>query len=82
MDIKAKIDEIVAKVKADDSIKEKFMSDPAGTVKGLVGDAADDDTIKKIIDAVKEALASGGIAGIKDKITDAIGGILGKKDEE
>ena len=82
MDIKAKIEEIVAKVKSDDSIKEKFMSDPAGTVKGLVGDAADDDTIKKIIDAVKEALTSGGIAGIKDKITDAIGGIFGKKDEE
>jgi hypothetical protein len=82
MDIKAKIEEIIAKVKGDDSLKEKFMSDPAGTVKGLVGDAADDDTVKKIIDAVKDALASGGIAGIKDKIADAVGGLFGKKGDE
>ena len=81
MDIKAKIEEIIAKVKADDAIQEKFKKDPEGTVKGLLGDAVDSDTIDKIIDAVKSAIGSGGLEGIKDKISDALGGILGKKDE-
>ena len=76
MDIKAKIEEIIEKVKGDDSLTEKFMSDPSGTVKGLVGDAADDDTIQKIIDAVKEAIAGGGLSSIKDKIADAVSGLL------
>lgn len=78
MDIKAKIDEIVAKVKGDDAIKNKFLSDPMGTAKSLVGENVDNDTLNQIIDGVKPALASGGISEIKDKITGAIGGLFGK----
>lgn len=78
MDIKAKIDEIVAKVKGDDGIKDKFMSDPMGTAKSLVGENVDNDTMNKIIDGVKSALTSGGIGEIKNKITGAIGGLFGK----
>ena len=81
MDIKAKIEEIIEKVKNDSSIQEKFKSDPEGTVKGLVGEAADNETISKIIEAVKNAIGGGALDGIKEKISDALGGILGKKDE-
>ena len=44
-DIKSCIEQIIEKIKGDDGLKEKFTSDPAGTVRGLVGDAADNDTI-------------------------------------
>ncbi len=81
MDIKAQIEEIIEKVKSDNSIQEKFKSDPEGTIKGLVGDAADNDTVSKIIEAVKDAIGGGGLEGIKDKISDVIGGIFGKKDD-
>lgn len=84
MDIKAEIEKIIAKVTKDNSLQEKFKSDPAGTVKGLIGDAADNETIAKIVDAVKAAITSGGgISAIGGKITEALGGILGggKKDE-
>jgi len=81
MDIKAQIEEIIEKVKSDNSIQEKFKSDPEGTIKGLVGDAADNDTVSKIIEAVKDAISGGGLEGIKDKISDVIGGIFGKKDD-
>ncbi|MBR3268527.1 MAG: hypothetical protein IKI58_07355 [Oscillospiraceae bacterium] len=78
MDIKAEIEKIVAKVTKDDSLKEKFTKDPEGTVRGLVGDKADNDTVKKIIDGIKKALGSGAIG----KITDKIGGLFGKKNDD
>lgn len=83
MDFKAEIEKIIDKVKNDDKLKENFTKDPAGTVKSLVGDKVDDDTIKKIIDTVKGALAGGALGSIGDKISDAIGGLLGgKKDDK
>lgn len=82
MDIKAEIEKIIAQVTKDGDLKEKFMKDPAATVRGLVGDQADDDTIKKIIDMVKDAIGKGGLSGIGDKISDVLGGIFGKKDDD
>ena len=82
MDIKAEIEKIIAQVTKDGDLKEKFMKDPAATVRGLVGDQADDDTIKKIIDMVKDAIGKGGLSGIGDKISDVLGGIFGKKDND
>ena len=37
MDIKAKIDEIVNKVKSDPDIASKFQKDPIKTVEGILG---------------------------------------------
>ena len=37
MDIKAKIDEIVKKVKSDDAFAEKFKKDPVKAVEGVLG---------------------------------------------
>ena len=83
IDIKAEIEKIVAQLTKDGDLKEKFMKDPAATVRGLVGEQADDDTIKKIIDMVKEAIGkSGGLGSIGEKISDVLGGIFGKKDDD
>ena len=79
MDIKAKIEELIAKVTGDEEVKEKFDKDPVGTVRGFVGDAADNETVKKIVDAVKAALVSGKLGGLGEKLA----GMLGiKKDED
>ena len=83
MDIKAEIEKIIAQVTKDGDLKEKFMKDPAATVRGLVGDQADDDTIKKIIDMVKDAIGkNGGLSSIGEKISGVLGSILGKKDDD
>lgn len=81
MDIKAEIEKIIAQITKDGDLKEKFMKDPAGAVKGVVGDV-DKDTLDKIIEAVKAAIGKEGVSGIGDKIKDAIGGLLGGKKEE
>ena len=81
MDIKAEIEKIIEKIKGDSDLKEKFTSDPAGTVKSLVGDAADNDTVQKIVEAVKAALESGKLGSIGEKISGVISGIFGKKDD-
>ncbi len=65
MDIKATIGDIASKITGDASMKDKFSSDPVGTVKGLVGNIPPDQ-----LQAVVE--------GVKTKINlDKIGGNLG-----
>ena len=82
MDIKAEVEKIIAQITKDGNLKEKFMKDPAGAVKGIVGDV-DKDTLNKIIEAVKAAVAKEGVSGIGDKLKDVVGGLLGgKKDDE
>jgi len=80
MDIKAEIEKLIAKITGNKDLSAQFKKDPEGTVKGLVGDKADSDTVKKITESIKKALGSGALGGISEKITGALGGILGKKD--
>ena len=72
MDIKAKIEEIVAKLKGDDKLMDKFQNEPVKTVEGLVGVDLPDDQINGIVDAVKAKINVG-------SITDKLGGLFGKK---
>lgn len=81
MDIKAEVEKIIAQITKDGNLKEKFMKDPAGAVKGIVGDV-DKDTLNKIIEAVKAAVAKEGVSGIGDKIKDVVGGLLGGKKDD
>ena len=74
MDIKAKIDEIVNKVKNDPDIAKKFQSDPIKTVEGILGVDLPDDVIKQIVDGVK---AKVNIDGFKDKLG-GLGGLFNK----
>ncbi len=82
MDIKAEIGKLIAKITADDGLKDKFTKDPDGTVRSVLGDKADNETVKKVVDAVKKALDSGALSGIGSKITGALGGLFGKKDDD
>ena len=72
MDIKAKIDEIVNKVKSDPDIASKFQKDPIKTVEGILGVDLPDDVIKQIVDGVK---AKVNVDELKGKIG-ALGGLF------
>lgn len=72
MNIKAKVKEIVAKLKGDEQLMSKFQSDPVKTVEGLVGVDLPDDQISSIVEAVKAKLGS-------VSIFEKIGKLFGKK---
>ncbi len=74
MDIKAKIDEIVEKVKSDGNFAEKFKSDPIKAVEEVLGIDLPDEVIKNVIDGVKSKI---NIDDIKDKIGGLFGGLKG-----
>ena len=65
MDIKEKIEEIVEKVKNDDSLMEDFKKDPIKVVEKLAGVDLPDDIIEKVVDGVKAKVSA-------DKISDAM----------
>lgn len=71
-DIKAKIDEVVNKVKSDKDFATKFQKEPIKAVEEVLGVDLPDDQIKSVIDGVKAKVNFDGIA-------DKIGGLFGKK---
>jgi hypothetical protein len=76
MDIKAKIDELVTKIKNDPAAMDNFQKDPVKTVEGLAGVDLPDDQINPIVEGIKAKLSGGVLSGLTDKI----GGLFGKKD--
>ena len=72
MDIKAKITELVDKIKNDKSLLEKFQKEPIPTVEGLLGVDLPDDQVMKIVDGIKAKISL-------DKIGTSLGGLFGKK---
>ncbi|MBR3309894.1 MAG: hypothetical protein IKG00_08385 [Lachnospiraceae bacterium] len=56
MDIKAKVDELMTKVKGDDAFLAKFKEDPVKAVEGLVGVDLPDEQLKGIVDGLKGKL--------------------------
>ncbi len=73
MDIKAKIDEVVNKVKGDPQIAAKFQSEPVKTVEGIIGVDLPDDVINQVVDGVKTKV---NLDGLKDKLG-GLGGLFG-----
>ncbi len=71
MDIKAKITEIVDKVKNDGELKKKFTADPKGAVRDLIGVDLPDDTVSQIVEGVKGKLSL-------DKASDVLGSLKKK----
>ena len=63
MDIKAKITELVAKIKSDKEVQAQFMSDPVKAVEKLLGVDLPDDMVEKIVDGVKAKLTADKLAG-------------------
>ena len=72
VDIKAKIEEIVAKVTSDKTLLEKFKKDPAATVKSLLKVDLSEDVLEKIVAGVKAKIGT-------DKLSGLLGGLFGKK---
>ena len=70
MDIKAKIEEIVEKLKSDKDLLNKFDTNPVGLLEELIGVDLPDDQLNSLIDGIKAKLNM-------DKLGDALGG-LGK----
>lgn len=62
MDIKAKIEEIVEKVKGDKTIAERFKKEPIKVVEELAGVDLPDDMLEKIVDGVKAKISVDGVA--------------------
>lgn len=72
MDIKAKIDEVVDKVKSDEGFADKFKNEPVKAVEDVIGVDLPDDVINNVIEGVKAKVNLGGIA-------DKLGGLFGGK---
>ena len=72
MDIKAKIEELVNKIKADKNLLAKFQKDPVSTVEELLGIDLPNDQVEKIVDGIKAKIDL-------DKLGGMLGGLFGKK---
>ena len=72
MDIKAKITELVEKIKSDPNLASKFQKEPVATIEGLLGVDLPDEQVEKIVEGIKAKLSL-------DKIGGALGNLLGKK---
>ena len=68
MDIKAKITEIVDKIKSDPSLKDDFTKDPEKTIEKLVGVDLPDGIADKLIDGIKAKLAGDAFGGVASKL--------------
>lgn len=71
MDIKAKIDEIVNKIKNDGNFAADFKADPVKAVERVIGVDLPDDQLNKLIEGVKAKVSVDGIA-------DKLGGFVKK----
>lgn len=80
MDIKAKIEELVDKIKNDKDIKDEFKKDPVAVVEKLAGVDIPEDKIDEVVDAIKAKVKLDDIGDKLGGIGDKIGGLFGKKD--
>lgn len=71
MDIKAKVEEIVEKIKNDESFAADFKADPVKAVEKVVGVDLPDDQLNKLIDGIKAKVSV-------DDVKSKLGGVLGK----
>ena len=63
MDIKAKIEEVVGKIKNDPQLMEKFKKDPVKAVEGVLGVDLPNDLVEKLVTGVKAKLAGDNLSG-------------------
>ena len=68
MDIKEQIEKAVASITKDNDLMEKFKKDPAGALKGILGDKLPDGALDKIVAGVKAKISA-------DKLSDVAEGI-------
>jgi len=71
-DIKAKINEIVEKLKNDEDLLEQFNKNPAKLIEEYVGVDLPDDKVNQLVEGIKAKISL-------DKLGGALGGLFGKK---
>lgn len=71
INIKEKIEQIVAKLRADDKLLEKFQANPTAVIEEYIGVDLPDDQINALVDGIKAKLTA-------DKLTSALGGLFRK----
>lgn len=74
-DIKAKVEEIVEKLKSDDELMALFKKDPVAALEKITGIDLPNDKIDAVVDAVKAKI---GLDNIGDALK-GLGGLFGKK---
>ena len=67
-DISSLVQKALAALKGDKSLLANFNADPVKAIEGIIGKDLPDETVKKVIDEVKKALADKGVKGILAKI--------------
>ena len=63
MDIKAKIEELVDKIKSDKELQSKFTKDPVAAIEKLIGIDLPEEQLKKIADGVKAKISLDKLGG-------------------
>ena len=71
LNIKEKAEQIVAKLRADDKLLEKFQANPAAVIEEYVGVDLPDDQVNALVEGIKAKLTA-------DKLTSALGGLFRK----
>lgn len=72
MDIKAKVEELVEKIKNDPKLLSNFKENPVAVVEKLIGIDLPDDQINKVVEMIKAKIDL-------DKVGSLLGGLFGKK---
>lgn len=78
MDIKAKIEELAAKIKSDKALQKKFATDPISAVEELIGVDLPNDQIEKIVDGIKAKIQMDDIGEKLEGIGSKLGGLFNK----
>ena len=79
MDIQKIINDVIAKLKADDNLLEQFNTNPVKVLEDLIGIDLPDDKINAVIDGIKAKLNLDDLADKAGDILGALGGLFGKK---
>ena len=74
-DIKAKINEIVEKLKNDDDLLEQFNKNPAKLLEEYIGIDLPDDKVNQLVEGIKAKIK---LDKLGDKLG-GLGGLFGKK---
>ena len=69
--IKEKVEQIVAKLRADDKLLEKFQANPAAVIEEYVGVDLPDDQVNALVEGIKAKLTA-------DKLGNVLGGLFRK----
>lgn len=79
MDIKAKVEEIVEKVKDDKEFHKAFAKDPIKALEDLLGVDLPDEQMKAVVDGVKAKLTIDTAKDVIHDIEGKLGGLFHKE---